>query len=291
MVFSAIPCYSGPMKIASWNVNSIKARKDHVLRWLKGTPVDALMIQELKGETFPEDDFKQAGYESLYAAQKTYNGVAILTKQKAELVLDKLPGDESDEQARYLEVNYKGLRLINIYLPNGNPVFDDTHSPRKRGSSARPKQIPDQVRDDAYSIKYDYKLNWMERLYERLKKLREEEIPFLVGGDFNVIPEERDCYDPRAWKDDALFLPQSRAAFRALQYLGLTDAFRAFHSEAGHYTFWDYQAGAWPKNHGIRIDHFLTSPAVTDRLKNCSIDAAPRGEDKASDHTPIILEL
>ncbi len=250
--------------IASWNVNSIKARKDHVLRWLKANPVDALMIQELKGEAFPEEDFRQAGYESLYAAQKAYNGVAILSKEKAELVLGKLPGDDTDEQARYLEVNYKDLRLINIYLPNGNP---------------------------APGPKYDYKLGWMERLYNRLAELRRDEIPFLIGGDFNVIPEDRDCHNPKAWQEDALFKIETRQAFRALEHLGLTDAFRVFHNEAGHYTFWDYQAGAWPKNHGIRIDHFLTSPAITDRLKNCRIDAAPRGEEKASDHTPIILEV
>ncbi len=252
------------MKIASWNVNSIKARKEHVLRWLAANSVDVLMIQELKGEAFPEEDFKEAGYHALWAGQKAYNGVAILSKTKAKLVLDKLPGDESDEQARYLEIEYKDTRMINIYAPNGNP---------------------------APGPKYDYKLAWMERLYAHLKKLREAEIPFLIGGDFNVIPEDKDCHNPKAWKEDALFKPETLSAFRSLLYLGLTDAFRTFNREAEQYTFWDYQAGAWPKNHGIRIDHFLTSPAITDRLKNCVIDPAPRGEEKASDHTPIVVEV
>lgn len=252
------------MKIATWNVNSIKVRGAAVQEWLKTHGVDVLMLQELKGENFPADDFKAIGYESAVVGQKTYNGVAILSKQPATIILDRLPGDDADEQARYLEVESGGLRLINIYLPNGNP----TPGP-----------------------KYDYKLGWMERLYARLKHLREEGIDFAIGGDFNVIPDARDCYDPKAWINDALYLPQTRAKFRSLLNLGLTDAFRVHDSRAGQYSFWDYQAGAWPQNKGIRIDHFLLSPALADRLQSCTIDKEPRGLDNPSDHTPVIVEL
>jgi exodeoxyribonuclease-3 len=196
--------------------------------------------------------------------QKTYNGVAILSKMPFETVLEKLPGDDADDQARYLEADVAGVRVINIYLPNGNPVDTD---------------------------KYTYKLSWMGRLYARLKTLRESHVPFLVTGDFNVIPEDRDCYDPKLWAGDALFKIETRQKFRQILNLGLTDAFRAGNNEPGQYTFWDYQAGCWPKNLGIRIDHFLTSPPVTDRLISCIIDASPRAEDSPSDHTPVILEI
>ncbi len=249
------------MKIATWNVNSIKAREDHVRQWLESVQPDVLMLQELKGLEFP---YSFDGYHAKTVGQKTYNGVAILSKNPVTVILDKLPGDEADEQARYLEVDNGSLRLINIYLPNGNPVESE---------------------------KYPYKLAWMERLYTRLKELRETDIPFLIGGDFNVIPEERDCWDPKVWRDDALFKLESRLAFRKLIHLGLTDAFRAFNGEDHQYTFWDYQGGCWPANKGIRIDHFLLSPPLADRLKNCMIDKTPRGWEKASDHTPVIVEL
>lgn len=252
------------MKIATWNVNSIKVRGSAVQDWLKAHTVDVLMLQELKGENFPADDFTALGYHSAVVGQKTYNGVATLSRQPARVVLDRLPGDDADEQARYLEVDINNLRLINIYLPNGNP---------------------------APGPKYDYKLGWMGRLYARLKTLREEAVPFLVGGDFNVIPEPRDCYDPKAWMNDALYLPETRAKFRALLNLGLTDAFRVHDSRAGQYSFWDYQAGCWPQNKGIRIDHFLLSPGLADRLQSCTIDKEPRGLDNPSDHTPVIVEL
>ena len=253
------------MKIATWNVNSIKARRKHVQRWLAAHSPDILMMQELKGLEFPADAFE--GYHTQAVTQKTYNGVAILSREPVQVVLEKLPGDETDEQARYLEVEAGGdhpLRLINIYAPNGNPVGSE---------------------------KYPYKLSWLDRLYARLKDLREQEISFIIGGDFNIIPQDEDCYDPALWIQDALFKIESRSRFRALLNLGLTDAFRVFNSDAKQYTFWDYQAGAWPKNNGIRIDHFLTSPPITDRLKSCFIDTAPRGEEKASDHTPVIVEL
>lgn len=252
------------IKIASWNVNSIKARLSHVKNWLEANQPDILMLQELKGLDFPTGECESLGYASEYVSQKAYNGVAILSKAPVKVILDHLPGDKTDEQARYLEVERDGLRLINIYLPNGNPAPGE---------------------------KFDYKLGWMDRLYARLKTLRTEEVPFLIGGDFNVIPEARDCYDPKTWEKDALYRPETRRRFHSLLNLGLTDAFRVHNNAGEQYTFWDYQAGAWPKNHGLRIDHFLLSPPVTDRMESCTIDKIPRGEEKASDHTPLILEI
>ncbi|MCB1652158.1 MAG: exodeoxyribonuclease III [Alphaproteobacteria bacterium] len=252
------------MLIASWNINSLKARLDHVTTYLKDESPDVLMVQELKGLDFPHQTFEALGYQSAAVTQKAYNGVAAFSKTPLKIIHESLPGNETDEQARYLEFETANLRLINIYAPNGNPVDTD---------------------------KFTYKLGWLGRLYNRLKTLREDNIPFAIGGDFNIIPEDKDCYDPKAWEDDALFRAESRAAFRKLLHLGLTDAFRSFHSEAGHYTFWDYQAGAWPKDHGIRIDHFLLSPEIATRLKTCRIDKAPRGRDKPSDHTPILIDL
>lgn len=252
------------MKIAIWNVNSIKARAEHVVTWLDAQQPDALMIQELKGLECDTVVFEKIGYHMLFVGQKAYNGVALLTKAPAMLVRDKLPGDDSDEQARYLEADYNGIRLINIYAPNGNPV--DTE-------------------------KFPYKLGWLARLRKHLATLRRDNTPFVIGGDFNLIPEERDCHDPAAWANDALFRLESRQAFRALLNLGLTDAFRVYNQQDQQYTFWDYQAGAWPQNKGIRIDHFLLAPVIADRLINCTIDKEPRGWDKASDHTPVLLEI
>lgn len=252
------------MKIATWNVNSIKQRLDHLKNWLDANQPDAVFLQELKGEEFPTASVEECGYSCLVKGQKAYNGVAILTKSPAEKIADILPGDDTDVQARYLEADMSGVRLINIYLPNGNPVGTE---------------------------KFSYKLAWMDRLYLRLKDLREQNIPFVIGGDFNIIPEDRDCYDPAAWMGDALFVPESRAKFRKILNLGLTDAFRVHNKDSHQYTFWDYQAGAWQRDLGIRIDHFLMSPAITDRLIGCSIDRTPRGWDKASDHTPVIIEI
>lgn len=252
------------MLIVSWNVNSIKARTEHVKRWLNSNSPDLLMIQELKGLDFPHETFEELGYKTEAITQKAYNGVAIFSKKPQKVILDHLPGDKADEQARYLEIDYQGTRIINIYLPNGNPV--DTE-------------------------KYTYKLSWMDRLYTRLKQLRDENTPFLIGGDFNVIPENKDCHNPNSWEGDALFRPETHAKWQMFLNLGLTDSFRINNMADNNYTFWDYQAGAWPKNNGIRIDHFLLSPEITDRFINCTIDKGPRGEEKASDHTPILLEI
>lgn len=252
------------MKITSWNVNSIKARSAHVQRYLSESAPDVLMIQELKGESFPADDFKALGYDSVFVTQKAYNGVAVLSKTPVTVILDALPGGDSETHARYLEVEIAGQRLINIYAPNGNPVDSE---------------------------KFPYKLSWLERLRQRVLTLRTDNTPFAIGGDFNVIPEAKDCHDPKAWAQDALYRIESRQALRRLLNLGLTDAFRVFNTQAGQYTFWDYQAGAWQRNNGIRIDHFLLSPEMTDRLAACRIDTAPRGWDKPSDHTPVSIEI
>lgn len=233
-------------------------------RYLQESVPDVLMIQELKGLEFPEDVFKDAGYHCAFVPQKAYNGVAVICKNPPAVLHTKLPGDDADEQARYLEFEMDGVRLINIYAPNGNPVDSE---------------------------KFTYKLSWLDRLFQYLSKLREQRIAFAIGGDFNIIPEEADCYDPKAWAEDALFRPEARAAYRRLIHLGLSDAFRVFDQRRGQYTFWDYQAGRWHNDQGIRIDHFLLSPELTDRLINCSIDRGPRDWDKPSDHTPITIEI
>lgn len=250
------------MKIVSWNVNSIKARLEHVKRYLEESSADILMIQELKGLEFPAGELESLGYHVHAVGQKAYNGVAIISKHPINVVHQRLPGNEEDEQARYIEADINGLRVINIYLPNGNP----TPGP-----------------------KYDYKLEWMERLYARAETLRNNDTPFLIGGDFNVIPEGKDCYDPKAWQGDALFRPETHSLYRSLLSLGLYDAFRIHNNKAQQYSFWDYQAGAWQKDNGIRIDHFLLSPIVADKFINCSINKTPRGWEKPSDHTPIEL--
>jgi len=255
------------MRIATWNVNSVKARITNVLDWLKDTQPDVVLLQEIKCETaaFPALEFESAGYKAQVLGQKAYNGVAILSRHKIENVVEHLPGDKKDEQARYIEATVKGVRVASIYLPNGNPV--DTE-------------------------KFPYKLAWLKRLQKHAAQLLTDEKPVVLGGDYNVIPEAVDVYDPKGWEQDALFHPQSRAAFREVVQLGYTEAFRALHPQKKHaYTFWDYQAGAWQRDNGLRIDHFLLSPEAADRLTACQIDRKPRGEDKASDHTPVVIEL
>lgn len=252
------------MKIAIWNVNSIKARKDHALKWLQDTNTDVLMIQELKGEIFPEEDFTALGYHVHAHGQKAYNGVATLSKQPLEMISNELV--KGDEQARFLECKTAcGMHLINIYAPNGNPVDSD---------------------------KYPYKLRWLDQLIERAESLLAQGVPFLIGGDYNIIPTAIDCANPSEWTGDALFKPETIARYHRLCWLGLTDAFRALHpNQAGHYSFWDYQAGSWQRDNGIRIDHFLCSPEITDRIKTCQIDKTPRGWEKPSDHTAVVLDL
>ena len=252
--------------IASWNVNSIKARLPNILSWLETAGPDVALLQELKTveENFPRLEIEALGYRCAVLGQKSYNGVAILSKAPLEDVLEGLPGDTEDEQARYLEATTFGLRVACIYLPNGNPIRTE---------------------------KFPYKIAWMDRLRAHARGLLESEQPVVLGGDYNVIPQDEDVYDPKAFAGDALTQPESRQRFRALVNEGFTEAFRALHDEPHQYTFWDYQGGGWQNDHGLRIDHFLLSPQAADRLESCEIDRGPRGEKKASDHTPILCRL
>ncbi len=256
------------MKIASWNVNSIKARLPAVIEWLDAAAPDVLALQEIKctADAFPFLELEAAGYRAAVLGQKTYNGVALISKTAPEALREGLPGGEEDDgQARYVEAVFDGVRVASIYLPNGNPVA---------------------------SGKFSYKLAWMARLKRHAVRLLADEGPTVLGGDFNVIPEPVDCYDPEDWTDDALYRPESRRAFREILHLGWTDAFRSLHARrGGAFTFWDYQRGRWQRGEGIRIDHLLLSPAAVDRLEECDIDAAPRARPKASDHTPIWCRL
>jgi exodeoxyribonuclease III len=253
------------MKIATWNVNSIRARLDHVTEWLKARQPDVLLLQELKATEFPALVFEALGYQSAAVTQKSYNGVAVLSRYPIETINTTLAGDEADSHARYLEMTIEGVRVVNIYLPNGNPVGTE---------------------------KFAYKLAWMDRLLLKMTAWREENLPVVIGGDFNVIPEDIDCHKPASWVRDALFQPESRSRYRALLNLGYTDAFRSLHpDETGQFTFWDYFRQAFEHNRGIRIDHFLLSPQVAERLVSCEIDKGPRAQERPSDHTPIMVEL
>ena len=254
------------MRIATWNVNSMKARLHHVLDYCKGGHTDVILAQELKltDENFPVDAFAEIGWNVATHGQKTYNGVAILSPHEITDITRGLEGEEEDDQARYIEATIDGYRVASIYLPNGNP---------------RP------------GPKFDYKLRWMERLYKRAADLIKSEQPVILGGDYNVIPQAIDCYDENAWIDDALYHPDSRAAFFRMLNLGYCDALRACHPVGERYSFWDYQAGAWPKNNGIRIDHLLLSPEAANHLQDAAVDKGPRGLEKASDHTPVWCSL
>lgn len=253
------------MKVASWNVNSFKARQDHVAAWLANEKPDIICLQELKCADFPFDVVAQWGYEIKAVCQKAYNGVAMLARGEMELHGDQLPGIDDSANARFLDVTFQGIRVVGCYMPNGNPLGTE---------------------------KFDYKLRWLHALLKHCQDLRAARVPFLVMGDFNIIPEPRDCYDPAAWVTDALFQPEPRAIYRQLLHLGLTDAYRAIYgAERQEFTFWDYQAASFQRNAGIRIDHILLSPPLADKLTSCRIDKTPRGWDKPSDHTPIIAEI
>ena len=255
----------GVIEIASWNVNSIHARAEHVKAWLEAKKPDVLLLQELKGTEFPSALFKEQGYYSASVTQKTYNRVAILSRSPIETLSTTLLGDESDSHARFLEVLIEGVRIVNIYLPNGNPIG---------------------------TAKFDYKLSWMDRLTQQMKHWLKIDVPTVIGGDFNVIPEDIDCHKPSSWIHDALFQPEPRARYRAMLELGYIDTFRSLHpGEGGQFTFWDYFRQAFEHNRGIRIDHFLVTPDLLKRLEGCEIDKGPRALEKPSDHTPIVLHL
>ena len=254
------------MRIASWNVNSMKARLDHVLAYCKAGHTDIILAQELKltDENFPYDAFAEIGWNVAVHGQKTYNGVAILSPHEIENVQKGLPGDETDEQARFIRADIQGLHVASIYLPNGNPCPGP---------------------------KFDYKLGWMDRLDMVASQLLQSEKPVILGGDYNIIPQAIDCFDESVWEGDALYHPESRSRFFKLVHKGYTDAFRSIHPQGAHYSFWDYQAGAWQKNNGIRIDHLLLSPEAADRLEMAGIDKGPRGQEKPSDHTPVWCDI
>lgn len=253
------------MKIASWNVNSIKARLERVTEWLEQSRVDVLLLQELKGEAFPHDEFEALGYRHrLVHGQKAYNGVALLSRHKLENELTGLPGDESDTHARFVGATVQGIEIYGLYLPNGNPMPGP---------------------------KFDYKLAWMRRFHAFAKKALTREAPVVFGGDFNVIPTPLDAKHPEHWTKDALYSPEARANWQKLLNLGYVDALRALEPEAQVFTFWDYFRGAFTRNDGIRIDHFLLSPEAATRLRGCEVDKGPRGLERPSDHTPIIVTI
>jgi exodeoxyribonuclease III len=253
------------MEIASWNVNSIRSRLEQVVTWLKARQPDVLLLQELKGTEFPVETFRSVGYLSAFVTQKAYNGVATLSRSPLKTINKTLSGDEADSHARFLEVVIKDIRIVNVYLPNGNPVGSE---------------------------KFAYKLAWMERLQIQMERWLKDGVPTMVGGDFNVIPEDIDCHKAASWIHDALFQPQPRARYGEILKLGYTDAFRSLHpDEKGQFTFWDYFSQSFEHNRGIRIDHFLLSPSLRDRIESCEIDKGPRTQQKPSDHTPIVLTL
>jgi exodeoxyribonuclease-3 len=258
------------MQIATWNINGVKARLETALAWLKEAKPDVACLQEIKSvdEAFPKGPFEDLGYNVHTHGQKGFNGVAILSLRPLEDVSARLPGDDTDEQARYLEAVVTGdksiCRIGCLYLPNGNPVDSE---------------------------KYPYKLAWMDRLIAHARARLTLEEPFVLAGDYNIIPEPRDAARPEEWLNDALFLQTSREKFRELAALGFTDALRSLDDSDGIYTFWDYQAGAWQRNNGIRIDHLMLSPQATDKLTCVRVDKHVRGWEKPSDHVPVVATL
>ena len=254
------------MLVVTYNVNSINSRLDALIQYLGERQPDVVCLQELKApqDKFPLQAIEDAGYHALWHGQKSWNGVAIITREPAQEVQRGLPGDETDEQSRYIEAVYKGILIAGLYLPNGNP---------------------------APGPKFDYKLAWMERLRLRGLELLAQGVPAVLAGDFNVIPTERDVYKPERWVDDALFRPETRAAFERLIDQGWLDSLRAIHPDETIYTFWDYFRNAFGRDAGIRIDHLLLSPALQPALKDAGVDKFVRGREKPSDHAPTWVEL
>ncbi|ASZ12411.1 exodeoxyribonuclease III [Chitinophaga pendula] len=255
------------MRIATYNVNGVNGRLPVLLRWLEETAPDVVCLQELKApqEKFPEQAIREAGYHAIWHGQKSWNGVAILSR-KDDLTESRrgLPGDEEDLHSRYLEATCNGIRICCLYLPNGNP---------------------------APGPKFDYKLAWFKRLQLHAKELWSADVPVALIGDFNVMPTELDVYKPEKWVDDALFRPETRAAFHQLMEQGWTDAIRKLHPDEKIYTFWDYFRNAYGRDAGLRIDHFLLSPHLDKRLKKAGVDKHVRGWEKTSDHAPVWIEL
>jgi len=260
------------MKITTWNVNSVNARIDHLVKFIKIDQSDIYLLQELKctNENFPYEQIKNLGYYSNVNGQKAWNGVAILSKDPLIILNHKIPNYTEDVNSRFIETEIihksfkKKIRLINIYLPNGNPIESD---------------------------KFDYKIKWMKKFNDYIINLYHDNNPLIIGGDFNIIPTDEDVYSPENFKNDACTHPKSREIYRKLINIGLTDAVKYFIKGKTNWTFWGYRGGGWQKGNGLRIDHFLTSSEITDIIKNVKIDRKPRGWEKASDHTPVSLEL
>lgn len=256
--------------VASWNVNSIKSRLQHLLPWLAEAKPDIVLLQETKvvDDAFPRMEIEDAGYNILIHGQKTYNGVAILSRFPLEEAQRGLPGENSDEQARYIEalVSLKGsaLRVASVYVPNGSEVGSD---------------------------KYAYKQRFYDRLYTHLEGLLDYEEMTVIGGDYNIAPDAIDVHDPKAWDDTVLFHPDMRRTLKSLHRLGWYDSFRMKNPTEAAYSWWDYRAGAYDRNNGLRIDHLLLSPQASDKLENAWIDEAPRRLEKPSDHTPVLVSL
>jgi len=260
------------MKITTWNVNSVNARLDHLLEFIKKNQSDIILLQELKciNDQFPYQKLEEINYNCYVHGQKAWNGVAILSKKKINIINSKIPTFLDDNQSRFLETEIhhaklkKNIKLFCIYLPNGNPIETE---------------------------KFDYKIKWMKKFNTYIENLYTKNTPIIIGGDFNVIPTDNDVYEPENFKNDACAHPKTREQFRTLLNLGMTDVVKYFMEGKTNWTFWGYRGGNWQKGNGLRIDHFLTSPEVTDLIKNINIDREPRGWEKASDHAPVILEL
>jgi len=259
------------MKITTWNVNSVNARIDHLIKFIKKDQSDIYLLQELKSieENFPKEIIKNAGYHSYVNGQKAWNGVAILSKKKMNITKTKIP-DYTDENSRLIETEIflknikKKIKLINIYLPNGNPIDSD---------------------------KFVYKIDWMKKFNEYILKLITSSVPIIIGGDFNVIPNDEDVYSPENYKNDACAHPKTREKFRILLNSGLNDTVKSFVEGNTNWTFWGYRGGSWQKGNGLRIDHFLTSAELTDIIKKVEVNREPRSWEKASDHTPVTIEF
>lgn len=259
------------MKIATFNINGIKARLPRLLEWLDDFQPDIACLQEIKSvdQNFPRLEFEERGWHLETYGQKSFNGVAILSREPMYDVVRGLPGTEGEPdpenpQARWIEATISGVRIISLYLPNGNPQPGP---------------------------KFDFKIGWMKRLRDRAAQLLASEQPVVLAGDYNIIPRDEDCYSPAAWVDDALTQPESRNCFFELLNMGYTDAIRQKNPYGPQFSYWDYQAGAWARDHGIRIDHLLLSPEAADRLEVAAVDKNPRGKEKASDHTPVWIKL
>ncbi|MBO9581542.1 MAG: exodeoxyribonuclease III [Sphingobium sp.] len=255
------------MRIATFNINGIRARLPRLVEWLTETQPDVACLQEIKTQDdgFPIKDIEAAGYGAIWHGQKGFNGVAILTRGATPVEVTRgLEGEPEDEHSRYLEAEVNGVRIATIYLPNGNPVPGP---------------------------KFDYKLRWMARLRTRAAHIWAEEVPAVLAGDYNVIPFDRDVWKPEAMATDALMQPESRAAYKTMLGDGWTDALATVHPDGGVWTYWDYQMNAWPRNAGFRIDHLLLSPAAADRLVDAQVDNDHRGREKASDHAPVWVQL